>query len=37
VLITLEQVITSMGEKKNNLNEPIVDDEANWLKNDFKR
>ena len=31
VLITLEQVITSMVEKKNNINEPNVDDEANWL------
>ena len=31
VLITLEQVITSMVEKKNNVNEPNVDDEANWL------
>ena len=24
-------MITSMVEKKNNLNEPNVDDEANWL------
>ena len=31
MLITLEQVITSMVEKKNNLNEPNIDDEANWL------
>ena len=31
VLITLEQVITSMVEKKKNINEPNVDDEANWL------
>ena len=29
-LITLEQVITSVVEKKNNLNEQNVDGEANW-------
>ena len=31
VLLTLEQVITSMVEKKSNLNEPNIDSEANWL------
>ena len=29
-LITLEQVITSVVEKKNNLNEQNFDGEANW-------
>ena len=29
-LINLEQVITSVLEKKNNLNEQNVDGEANW-------
>ena len=28
--ITLEQVITSVAEKRNNLNEQNFDDEANW-------
>ena len=31
VLLTVEQVITSMVKKKSNLNEPNIDSGTNWL------